>query len=699
MNSFRIIYKFCALLLASMSFTLQAQVVIPGGEEDPEKVNQQIEQISEQNDTELDYTELSENLKYFLDHPLNLNQADASDLKQLGLLNDMQIERLLTHIQKNGKLISLYELQSIDGFDQATISSILPYVNLSELSSFQQWSLRDIGKNSTNQLFIRYSRVLEEQAGYMEASDSLLEASPNSRYLGSADKIYTRYRFTYYNLLSFGITAEKDAGEEFFKGSQPNGFDFYSAHLFVRNIGPFRSVALGDYNLSFGQGLSVWSGLSFGKSAEAVGVKRSGRGISPCSSVDENNFLRGAAISVGLKKLTAYGFYSRKRIDGNLEGLDSLNNENTYITSIQESGLHNTVSTIADKDAIRQTFFGGRIEYRNNRINLGFTASHVIFSDSLKSGDQLYERFDFSGNALSNAGVDYSFIWRNFSFFGETAICSEGALATVNGVMLVPDRRLTISLLHRSLDKKYHSFYATAFSEGSTVSNEQGLYLGAEARFSAKWIFTAYADLFRFPWLKYRVDAPSQGSETLLQLNYKPSKKQLIYFRFRQENKEINYSAEPVNYLAPTLKRTWRVHASYPVSRTFTFKSRIEFLTYKEGSDKTREGFLIYHDIVWKNPESPLSLSFRYALFDTDTYDERLYAYENDVLYSYSIPAYYYKGSRFYLMARYTFNRNIDLWIRIARSHYTDRETVSSGLDEIEGSAKTDLRIQLRIRF
>lgn len=699
MNSIGIFRTIFISLLFITGVSSHAQIVIPGGEEDPEKVNQQIEQISEQNDTELDYTELSENLKYYLDHPLNLNQADANDLKSLGLLNEMQIERLLTHIQKNGKLISLYELQSIEGFDLATINSILPYVNISELVSNQQWSLRDIGKNSTNQLFIRYSRVLEEQSGFMEATDSLLEASPNSRYLGSADKLYTRYRFTYYNLISAGITAEKDAGEEFFKGTQPNGFDFYSAHLFVKNIGPFRAIAIGDYNLSFGQGLTVWSGLSFGKSAEAVGVKRSGRGITPCSSVDENNFLRGAAISMGWKKFSAYGFVSRKRIDGNVEGGDSLNNEDSYITSIQESGLHNTPSTIADKDALRQTLYGGRLEFRSNRINLGITASHISFSDSLISGDQLYERFDFSGNSLSNAGADYSFIFRNFSFFGETSISSEGAMATVNGVMVVPDRRLTVSLLHRSLDKKYHSFYATAFSEGSKVSNEQGLYLGTEARFSAKWIFTAYADLFRFPWLKYRVDAPSQGSEVLLQLNYKPSKKQLIYFRYRQENKEINYSSEPVNYLVPTLKRSYRIHASYPISRSITFKSRIEFLTYKEGSDATRDGFLIYHDIVWKNPESPLSLSFRFALFDTDTYDERLYAYENDVLYSYSIPAYYYKGSRFYLMARYTFNRNIDLWVRLARSHYTDRETVSSGLDEIQGSAKTDLRVQLRIRF
>ncbi|MEZ4759397.1 MAG: hypothetical protein R2810_06365 [Flavobacteriales bacterium] len=56
----------------------------------------------------------------------------------------------------------------------------------------------------------------------------------NSRlYLGPSYKLYTRYRFRYRQNISFGITAEKDEGEEFFTGAQPDGFDFYSAHLFT----------------------------------------------------------------------------------------------------------------------------------------------------------------------------------------------------------------------------------------------------------------------------------------------------------------------------------------------------------------------------------------------------------------------------------------------------------------------------------
>ena len=108
---------------------------------------------------------------------------------------------------------------------------------------------------------------------------------------------------------------------------------------------------------------------------------------------------------------------------------------------------------------------------------------------------------------------------------------------------------------------------------------------------------------------------------------------------------------------------------------------------------------LVYQDVSYKFKSFPLNLSFRYALFDTDTYNAKLYAYENDVLYSFSIPAYYYKGTRTYLTARYQVSRNIDVWLRAAQWFYNNQESVSSGLNEIKGQSKTEVKAQIRIKF
>lgn len=133
-------------------------------------------------------------------------------------------------------------------------------------------------------------------------------------YLGSPWKLYTRYRFQYRRNISFGVTAEKDEGEEFFKGTQKQGFDFYSAHLFLRDIGPVKALALGDFQAQFGQGLVFSSGLSFSrKSAYTMNIKRNAVGLAPYASVNENQFLRGAGITMDLgKRLEGTAFISHK---------------------------------------------------------------------------------------------------------------------------------------------------------------------------------------------------------------------------------------------------------------------------------------------------------------------------------------------------------------------------------------------------
>lgn len=177
-----------------------------------EDFNQRIENMAEEAETEQDYSELIEDLEYLIQRPMNLNNASSDDLRRLPFLNEIQIANLLNHISMFGRLISIYELQSIEGFDMQTISSIQPYVTVSEETGRRHFGFDDILREGSSQLFVRYQRLVEEQKGFSQIEQQELEENPNTRYPGSPYRLYTRYRFTYYNNISLGVTAEKDPG-------------------------------------------------------------------------------------------------------------------------------------------------------------------------------------------------------------------------------------------------------------------------------------------------------------------------------------------------------------------------------------------------------------------------------------------------------------------------------------------------------
>ena len=221
---------------------------------------------------EADFTTLFEQLEIFYDRPINLNQAKKIDLEDLGLLNSLQINAFLKHVEKHGRLITFEELQSIEGFNLETIRLIQPFTKVNRDLDQANLSFRNILNEGSSSLFIRYTRILEEQEGFSAISAEELAKNENARYLGSADKLFTRYRFTYSNNLSLGFTGEKDAGEQFLKGNNNKGFDFYSGHIFLQGFGVVKQIAIGDFQAQFGQGLTFWSGLAFGRTPSILSL-------------------------------------------------------------------------------------------------------------------------------------------------------------------------------------------------------------------------------------------------------------------------------------------------------------------------------------------------------------------------------------------------------------------------------------------
>ena len=666
-----------------------------------EIIQQRVEFISEQlEDENIDLTNVVEQLNFYYEHPLNLNSATSDQLRDLWILSDIQINDLQLHIKLFGKLISQYELQSLEYWDMSTIKMVLPFIRVDDKLDQLHVGLKEAFKNGKFEVYLRYQDILENKSGYDDVVDSILENS-NSYYHGNSARYYTRLRFSYRTNLSVGITAEKDPGEQFFKGKQKYGFDFYSAHAFYKGGKYVKSVALGDYQVQIGQGLNFWSGYAFGKSADVTNVKKSANPLRAYTSVDETRFLRGAAVVLGVGDFSLTAFGSRKAVDASVV-VDSLLEDQEFVSSINLTGFHRTNSEIERKNALIENIYGANFQYAKRNFQVGVAAVSQGYNSEFIKDIQPYNQFDFRGKNSVALSADYSFVVKNFNFFGEISRTGySGKTAVLSGILFSLDKRVSMAIVARDYDRAYQTFYNAGFAEGSRTQNERGLYAGLKLNLSRDFSINSYLDVFKFPWMKFQVDGPSDGYEIMIQPSYKPSRSLEIYTRFRQQMRQKNSrdSDGTITGLEDVLQRNYRINFNYKISEAFRLKSRVEYVTINRASNAPESGIIITQDLLYRPKSSPIDIALRYALFDTDSYDTRIYTFESNALYVFSVPAYYYKGSRAYALIRYTFLRKFDLWVRYGVSIFANRTSLGSGAEEIIGNTKTDVTIQLRMKL
>lgn len=667
-----------------------------------EQIEQQIENLAEQSDVEADYSDWVEEMNLLRERPVNLNSGDENELRRLFFLNDLQIANLLEYTRQYGQLASVYELQVIDGFNEAVVSQIMPFISLSPYVA-EKFSLRKALKYGGTDVLLRYQRVLQTPAGYAHVPDSLRIAKPNSYYLGDQNSLLVRVQYTYKDYLKFGFVGEKDPGETFFPKSDTlhKGFDFYSAHLFITNLGIIKQLAIGDYHVQFGQGLTLWSGFSVGKIAGSVAMRKRAPALRAHASSNEYAFLRGAAATIGLGKFDVTAFYSNRHVDANLVPGDTLNSTEDMVTSLQETGYHRTPAELADKGVNHEVAEGGHVSWNGQRLRAGVTLFHVDYSTPFVPQTTPYRMFQPVFNANTYAGADYSYNYKTLTLYGEVSNQVDAGTAFLQGLSFIPDPRLAFAMVYRNYPKNYVNNFNAAFGEGSNSTNEKGLYMGMVSTPFNKITLSAYADFFRYTWLRYGVDAPSGGQEYSAQLVYNLSRRGDLIFGYRQLINPMNYtlSGEKLNQLGDSKRDYYRVQLNYQALGWLKLQARVE-MTKRAAPNKSGEtGYLIYQGFQIKPVNKNLSLSFRYLLFDTDSYDTRLYVFEQDVPYSFSVPAFSGQGSRFYCMFSAALNRRVSLILRFAQTWYSDRNVISSGLDEITGNKKSDFKAVLKLSF
>lgn len=664
-------------------YMVMATVAVQGQELPPE-TRQQLENLADVQEQEPEDDALLQQLAYWQRRPLNLNTAGADELQLFPFLSGLQVSQFLLYRARLGLLIDIHELQSIPGWDLETIRQVLPYVTV-RVTQDPVSIMQERLQGGRHQILLRTGRLLQRPKGYMNAN--------GRRFGGDANHLLARYQYRHPSGLQWGFTAEKDPGEPLVQ-KRTSGPDYLSAHLFVQHAGIVKTLALGDFTVNMGQGLVHWQALAFGKGPAVINIKRQSPVLRPHAGAGEVRFLRGAGITLAKGRWEATLVAARQKVHANT-GLNDAGQE--VISSFSTSGLHRTATELALRKAVVQTVVGGSLQYRNRGFELGLNAMHYHFQWPVQKRDKPYNLFALNGRSFLNLSTDYSYTWRNLHLFGELAANRLGKAAWVQGLLLSVHPRVDLALHTRLLNRGYTSVAGDAFTEATTPANEQGFYTGLQYRLHPALTLSGYADVFRFPWLRYLVDGPSGGKDYLLQATYQPTKRTALYARFRTEQKDRNVRPEEsvLNVPVAHQRQNLRFQISHSFDRIWTIRSRAEAVWFRRmHRDATPEtGFLWYAELQFRSFEK-LDANARLAFFETGSYNSRIYAYESDVLYSYSIPALFGKGTRTYLTLRYKPLSKVSVWGRVGFSLYPGQQTIGTGLMQIQGNRRTDLKFQ-----
>ncbi len=597
---------------------------------------------------ELSAEDLLEELEELGTNKPNLNNLSYETAVRALKLSDYQYYQLQLYLENYGELASIYELDGIEGFGQEERERLEPLATVTPAPEKQAF-FKDFFKKGKTKMLVRYGQILERQAGY--------DTSRATHYAGTPGRAMFRYTFDTQNRFSFKISGEKDPGEQFFKGEQRYGFDFYSASVSIQDVGIVKKAVLGDYRLNFGQGLAIGSSMLSGKGGGAGSARRFSTGIRAVAPTSESDFLRGTAVTLG-----------NNRAEGTL-------------------------------------FAGRTFGSTDNCLGANVSYTHALF----KVGARIlgYSRSDTCGTSAEkwrrlwqptgfNVAADYHAILFKQLLFGEIGVNQNGAVGVLQALITSPIPTLKIAVIFRHYDKYYSNPLGHAFGTNSSNAGETGIYLTSDYVLSRRITLSLYADYYRFTILTYRTDAPVQGLDIGLSGEINLTRSSVLNVKYNFRSKPEN-SPESVYYkqIQEHLKHKIRLIWSNTPLSTLKLKTEIDWMiNHYPMSQTRRSGILLYQDIILNFPKPNISIHTRIAYFDTDSYDERLYAYENDVYYAFSIGSYYYKGIRGYLLLRYKY-KWISLWLRLAQTYYIDRQVISSGLTQIDKPHKTEIKAQV----
>jgi hypothetical protein len=633
--------------------------------------------------------------------PLDPNRASAPELSTLPALTPALARRIVAYRDPHGPFSSLRALTSIEGITSDRLRALRPYLRLRGTASTATAnggrSVFPSGAELDGRLLQRVTRTLDPGRGF--ESDSTHHTFP-----GSPSGLTTRLRL-HYGWLRAGLTLDQDPGEalRWAPGTRTYGVDHVAGHLAVEDAGLLETLILGDYTAEYGQGLALWQGLSFGKGQDPSALVRDGRGLIPFQSTTENAFFRGLATTLSLSSaLSASAFVSRRTRDATLDTTTRSARDRTVVRTLSTGGLHRTPGQRRRRDALRMSTLGGALEYRTAAVVVGLAGYHSSFDNPLRPTDRPYRRFDLTGRRATKGSLFGHLFLDDYTFFGEVARTADGHYGALAGASFRGDRGVSALLMGRWYPPSFWSLHNGAVGEAGDPQNEVGVYAGLALPVTEEWRLRAYVDQYRFPWLRFAVPRPSWGLDTRLVSEYTPRPWFSTSLQLRSEREVAGADrrgpgGRRLAGLRPSSRQSARLQAEYTFADGVTLRTRLQG-SRRTRADEPRMGVLVAQGLRLR-PIDSVQLDARLAFFDTDGYPARIYAYERDLLYSFSVPVLYGQGQRSYVLVQYEPIPSLTIEAKYGVSWYPHRRTIGSGLTATEGPRVREGRLQIRWRL
>ncbi len=623
-------------------------------------IDNAIAYLQQFNSEEIDLENQMMILNDFIESPLSINQISIEEINKFPLLNQRHFFAIQKHIKYNGAILSIFELKTLPLFNQELCDVIEPFVKF-EIEP----------KKSVYKGFIMHksSFILQNQKGFTRQD--------SGKYLGNKTHETTRIKWGNQNLKTF-VLWEKDKGEQLNQS-------YFKFGIEKSYRGKIKQINIGSFSANLGEGL-IHSNQTFSsKNSPIESFIKIHPDLRINSSTNESNFENGIGIITQFRSLKSTYFCSFKDIHGNLE-------ENK-ITSIKSDGLFNTYTELHKRQKGSTQIIGTSQSLNFNQLQISINSVKVHNSIVYAPEDNYYNH-NYSFNNFWNNSLSYRYFNGSVLLKGETAFDQYFNLAfTNNFVYNFDNHQLLINTRYFADD--YNSFRAQTFSEGSRVQNEKGFFVGFSGS-QEKSDYYLSADFFNSPTPKYLVHLPSFGKEFVGFINYQINDSNRLKLFYKYELKQKDESLNKIDILENRIQNRFYIQLKSLLNSELRFIYRLDLNTIKTPNELYK-GIATYIDFNYSFQKSKLGVRLTY--FDTDNWDSRIYHYENDILYHFSIPALYENGLKYFFNYSIKINKAIQIWAKYSNLYYINKTSIGSGNDEISGNQKSEFRVQAKINF
>ena len=610
-----------------------------------------------------------EQLEWLHSHPMDINTATPTEMALIPFLTPAQIEALQAYVHLDGPMKSLGELALIPEIDYQT-RRVLPLFFIVRQTKAKKEGKGNWFRNMQNTVDSRMDIPLYYRKGYQ-----------TGKYNGNP--LYNRIRYSLESEhVNIGAHAKKDPGEGF--------YDSFGGYAMIRNKGIVRTAIVGDYRAGWGEGLVISRGTTTSKSSL---MSNASQGVRPMTGMSESGFLRGVAITLGSKeewKDNRTKFNMSGTLFASYRALDATLDKDGNVKTIVENGYHRTETEVGKKNNTYSVLVGGHFQADIGHFCVGATGYWQHFDRKLAPGDAQYRRWYPQGQDFGVIGLHGGYSYYRWTASAEVAYSTgHGGIASLGRVQWLASRNLKIGVLGRYYSHRFYSFQAAAIGENSKVQNETGAMLRIEARPWDRLSLIGYADFFADYWPRYGMTSSSNGQELMLEGKFEVSGRNSISLRYQMKRKAANDLTLPHH----------RMRAQWTCLASEKWKLQSTALVHMAPTKKPGFGFgqLVQGKML---KDDALRLGVMAGYFNAPDYQTRIYIYEPSLWNSTSSTSYYGHGVRFATTIRYTFP--CSHWMietKYSLTHMLDRDSMSSGLQEILSPTRQDISVQVRMVY